>query len=236
MCQTDRMPMRREDAVAYQRAYRAAVKAGTRTPRPGVSLRTGDPLWCAECRRSFYRSPANRESGKAYCSRACMSAAFVGRFVGAKSPRFRGVDKKPCDHCGTIVSRPKWASNGQAFCNRTYFGAWRSMNWCAGNNPAWRGGHAKYYGGNWKRQAREARRRDGHACCFCGLPEIGQALDVHHIVPFRQFTIARHREANVLSNLVALCPPCHKHVERWCDGTVTSWSTLMLLARTGLPV
>jgi hypothetical protein len=224
MCQTESMPWK--DTVA------AAEHA--------KSMRTGTPLECSYCHQSFYRSPSNRARGKPYCSRVCMGAAFVGRFVGAKSPRFRGNVETLCGHCAKAIVRPRWSAGDRkrTFCDRKCFGAWRSINWCANGNPAWRGGSAKYYGANWRRQAREARRRDGHACRRCGIAEslLRHALDVHHIRPFRFYKVARYREANALENLVSLCDGCHKHVERWSDsGTVKDWETLRRKARLGGP-
>ena len=55
------------------------------------------------------------------------------------------------------------------------------------------------------------RLRDGYRCQVCGSPELGHAHDVHHKIPFRSF--ATRQEANQLSNLVTLCPTCHRHVE-----------------------
>lgn len=57
---------------------------------------------------------------------------------------------------------------------------------------------------------RAARARD-KVCQRCGKTpkEAGKALDVHHLVPFRQFGLARHAEANRIENLIALCNPCH---------------------------
>jgi len=39
--------------------------------------------------------------------------------------------------------------------------------------------------------------------------ELGRSLDVHHIVPFREFGRERYLEANDPGNLVALCNVCH---------------------------
>jgi 5-methylcytosine-specific restriction endonuclease McrA len=86
----------------------------------------------------------------------------------------------------------------------------------AGNAPSgedaanWRGGYLPYYGGSWRRARRQARERDG-CCQDCGMTpsDLGRALDVHHLVPFKTFGVERHREANDLANLVTLCPTCH---------------------------
>ena len=67
------------------------------------------------------------------------------------------------------------------------------------------------YGPNWAVQRDRARARDGYRCQVCGAPEQDRAHDVHHKVPFRAF--ASYRQANQLSNLVTLCPRCHRRAE-----------------------
>ncbi|TRO57020.1 DUF1998 domain-containing protein, partial [Candidatus Bathyarchaeota archaeon] len=67
------------------------------------------------------------------------------------------------------------------------------------------------YGLNWNRQRDRVRERDNFRCQICGSPETGKAHDVHHKIPFRQFT--SFLEANALDNLVTLCPSCHKRLE-----------------------
>jgi len=41
----------------------------------------------------------------------------------------------------------------------------------------------------------------------CGL--IADNLDVHHIVPFREFGLENYKKANRLENLISLCHSCH---------------------------
>jgi DEAD/DEAH box helicase domain-containing protein len=67
------------------------------------------------------------------------------------------------------------------------------------------------YGPNWRYQADLARERDEHKCQICGIRETDRAHDVHHKTPFRMFTSVE--QANQLSNLITLCPGCHKMVE-----------------------
>ncbi len=84
------------------------------------------------------------------------------------------------------------------------------------NNYNWKGGRIEYYGPNWYRQRRKARKRDGFTCHHCGKSEQEneRALDVHHIQPFRTFNYVtgendNYKEANKLSNLISLCRSCH---------------------------
>jgi DEAD/DEAH box helicase domain-containing protein len=46
---------------------------------------------------------------------------------------------------------------------------------------------------------------------MCGAPENGRTHDVHHKVPFRMFASPEH--ANQLTNLITLCPACHRRAE-----------------------
>lgn len=70
---------------------------------------------------------------------------------------------------------------------------------------------ANEYGPNWLVQRDRARARDGYRCQACGILEEERAHHVHHKVPFRTF--GSYLEANVLPNLVTLCPACHRRVE-----------------------
>jgi hypothetical protein len=54
----------------------------------------------------------------------------------------------------------------------------------------------------------EVIRRDGGRCASC---KTGGDLDVHHRVPFREFTDIEM--ANRIENLVALCRPCHARAD-----------------------
>ncbi|TRO58086.1 DUF1998 domain-containing protein, partial [Candidatus Bathyarchaeota archaeon] len=67
------------------------------------------------------------------------------------------------------------------------------------------------YGPNWNQQRDRVRERDNFRCQICGSPESSRAHDVHHKIPFRQFT--SYQQANKLDNLVTLCPSCHKRLE-----------------------
>jgi len=83
------------------------------------------------------------------------------------------------------------------------------------------------YGPNWLAQRDRARERDGYRCQNCGASEQGGALmvrqahhdglskgrvhHVHHKIPFRAFV--SYQQANQLSNLVTLCPRCHRRAE-----------------------
>ena len=92
---------------------------------------------------------------------------------------------------------------------------WRSENVCGATLYNWKGGYEPYYGPSWPSAKRKARERDKHICQRCGVTreELGKNLDVHHKIPFRNFGVERHLEANALGNLICHCARCHKIVE-----------------------
>lgn len=67
------------------------------------------------------------------------------------------------------------------------------------------------YGSGWQIVRELVLHRDQYRCRVCGSPENGKSHHVHHIIPFKRF-IARE-EANQLTNLVTLCPTCHRIAE-----------------------
>jgi DEAD/DEAH box helicase domain-containing protein len=73
------------------------------------------------------------------------------------------------------------------------------------------GNDANEYGSEWLALRDAARARDGWRCVACGLPEAGTAHHVHHRQPFRTFQA--RAAANVLENVVTLCPACHQRAE-----------------------
>jgi DEAD/DEAH box helicase domain-containing protein len=70
---------------------------------------------------------------------------------------------------------------------------------------------ANQYGPAWPRIRKLVLQRDGYTCQVCGAQERDQPLHVHHKIPFRTFTSAE--QANQVSNLVTLCPACHRQAE-----------------------
>lgn len=83
----------------------------------------------------------------------------------------------------------------------------------------WTGSQGGSRGPNWVQQRARARARDGYRCAQCGAPEReGRQHDVHHIRPFRSFAWIEgendnYVSANMLENLITLCPACHRKVE-----------------------
>lgn len=132
----------------------------------------------------------------------------------------RAKRRPPCAFCGRPITRKQIHYDGRPhlFCDNKCYGQWRTKTINGAVHPNWRGGYEPYYGANWRSQRAKARARD-KTCRRCGKTpkENGKAFDVHHLIPFREFGIARYKEANALSNLVSLCANCHAAVE-WKSG------------------
>ena len=70
---------------------------------------------------------------------------------------------------------------------------------------------ANDYGANWTQIRDAARARDFFTCQVCGRDESERQHDVHHKIPFRNFTDLD--DANALENLLTLCRSCHRKAE-----------------------
>lgn len=136
-----------------------------------------------------------------------------------------GIKKKKrifvkCHECGKVIEiRPselKEYNFCSHKCSRKYHPKWMQGE----NSHFWKGGTIEYYGPNWRRRRRQARKRADHQCEYCHKTkaENGKALDVHHIKSFRSFNYVpgkndNYKLANSLDNLVALCMNCHRLAE-----------------------
>ncbi|HXE86886.1 MAG TPA: HNH endonuclease [Hyphomicrobiaceae bacterium] len=170
-------------------------RTGKRDPRKHASA------ICPTCNTAFeyYRSWP-----RTYCSDRCKGRALVGNTGQPTDNRYT----TQCESCGAAFETIP--SQHARFCSQRCFGEWQSRTNVGPNNALWRGGSKFAYGPSWGKARKAARARDQH-CVDCGAARCpdGRALHVHHLIPFRLFGTERHAEANVLSNLVTLCAPCH---------------------------
>jgi DEAD/DEAH box helicase domain-containing protein len=67
------------------------------------------------------------------------------------------------------------------------------------------------YGPDWDAIRERVRARDHYRCQGCGALENGTPHHVHHRIPFRAFPTSQL--ANELTNLITLCPTCHRRAE-----------------------
>jgi len=160
---------------------------------------------CPQCGKEFWY---HRSWPRKYCSRKCNAAVNAKNNLGI-------IELPPmfCEECGKEITGKKCYKS--RFCSLHCFGKWQSKHKTGPNHPSYKGGYDPYYGPNWRQQRRNARRRDDYTCQRCGITEAEteRRLDVHHIIPFREFGIERYKEANKISNLISLCSVCHKTVE-----------------------
>ena len=110
----------------------------------------------------------------------------------------------------------------------THFGNTNSAVRAAGYEPynSWRTDQDSvlYYGPNWHDVRTRILDRDEHSCRACTAPDgvVSPGLHVHHITPARRFRAhdssvdTDYSALNDPSNLITLCPSCHRHFEgRW---------------------
>lgn len=135
------------------------------------------------CQHCRIDFPAPPSSRQKLCSRACRRAA-------------QSIERT-CATCGTAfriarsILSDRTNSSGR-FCSRSCY----ERHLC--RTPRIRG-----RGSRWKTIRRAALRQTPFCAC-CGRP---RHLQVHHIIPFR---LTRD---NSSTNLIPLCPACHKRVE-----------------------
>lgn len=167
-------------------------------------MRTMVTLNCKFCGKEFQVQPSRAKHGRGkHCSPACQ---YATKRAMPKAPRVKRV----CLNCGTtfelLPSTFRDHIGVGKYCKRKC----RDEHRVGKNHPQSITGDRdpRYkHGANWQAQRRKARKRDNRICQHCN--EKGQ--DVHHIKPFRLFD--SYKDANVLSNLVTLCKPCHRKAD-----------------------
>lgn len=179
---------------------------------------------CTQCDTPILRHPYRAKRSKNhFCNAQCYNKWKVSNYVGENSPRWQGGDiQVQCSFCEKTIERAANTikRNKNSFCSRECVSAWRSLNITGDAHPLWKGGWIHYRGPNWNQQREKARKRDGYKCQKCNITQkkLGKELDVHHIVPFREFGYIpneneNYRQANRLINLITLCPTCHTKAE-----------------------
>lgn len=211
-------------------AKRAAARADYKSFCSMECRRNRATVRCAECGTEFECKAAYiRQDGANYCSRACVGRAKRGSSDRKARPGSMDLTWATCRTCKNLFRRAP--SHQQRYCSQACYprthlkgrpkhAAWRaaiSQSKRGKPNPILRkDGPPPFYGYNWPEQRRRARERDDHTCQDCGKVQRTPALDVHHIVPRREFG-TDEGNANALSNLVTLCRTCHLRRERALD-------------------
>lgn len=175
---------------------------------------------CQICGKKFKVKPSRKDTVK-FCSKECKHKWMSKNFSGKDNPYYSSKIKIECEECGKkVLKMPYEVEQAKHhFCSMKCSHKWRSDKFSGENHPGWKGGREPYYGPNWKRQQKKARKRDNHTCQKCGKTnkELGRELDVHHKTPLRKFKgkdgNINFEEANKFSNLISLCQKCHMKVE-----------------------
>lgn len=168
---------------------------------------------CFYCKTIFIRKPFQKNrTAVPFCSQDCYIKARQENLYNIPKPPTKPRIVFTCEYCGKVVDLPAELKGARRFrfCSADCANQWHSGE----NHNNWKGGNYRgYYGPNWSRQRRFARKRDNYTCQKCGITEqdYGKKLDVHHIVRFADFD--NYREANQLSNLISLCHTCHMKTE-----------------------
>lgn len=184
-------PCRQSTRVTWNKGLKG-IKANR--PRNGLNQ------ICKQCGKEFYLSLSMTR--RIYCSKECY---YQSRW------KEKQKEKRECIVCHSVFETYK--STQRKYCSHDCYSKHRSEVFIGSSHPLWKGGSTNYRGPNWKSQRSVARDRDNHTCQRCGITRktLRKELDVHHIVPFRNFE--DYRKANELINLITLCPSCHHQVE-----------------------
>lgn len=199
----------------------------------GESLRDASMVVCPVCEGEFKAPPSKvsrAKHGSVFCSRKCH---YRGRTLGitkrvvtrpyiytpegkaamlasSNTPKGQRVfHPVNCTMCKVEFDDPQDGRervHGWVFCSLKCCNRYRR----GPNNPAWRGGHPKYYGSDWREVRRAVRERD-KVCRRCGTPPNTRQLDVHHIIPVGSFP--NRNDAHTMNNVVGVCHPCHMFIE-----------------------
>lgn len=164
---------------------------------------------CKQCGREFsHRDNLDPHTCSTECRDEWQTGENAANWKGGKVT-------STCEWCGEEYKTHENKADSQRFCGQSCQRRWHPEHFSGENNPVWKGGKTRYYGPSWYKQRRKARERDDHTCQSCGVTkeEYGRSMSVHHIIPFREFGVDRHEEANRLSNLVSLCRECHRKYE-----------------------
>lgn len=171
---------------------------------------------CDNCGADIERHP-NEVRDNVFCNQKCHGEWLSGE----NHHNWKGGDVEvECCVCGDTKEVPPNRAEkfDRHFCyEKGCRYEWISENHSGEDNPRWKGGVSHGYPGGWKSTRQEIRKRDNYQCRACGttqeehLEEVGCKLDVHHVVPVREFDDPA--DAHSKGNLVTACRSCHMKYE-----------------------
>lgn len=162
-----------------------------------AQLKDKKTVTCEYCHKTFN---CHTRLNRRYCSKEC--------FYEARKEAHRKTFT--CQYCNREFIKVIYPSKVK---NEKYL--YCSPN-CRNKARGFSDSHFRSYGDGWKSQWHKARQRDNNRCQVCGLEHnwaLRQIVDVHHIIPIRQFN-GDYAKANHLDNLVSLCRKCHRALEK----------------------
>lgn len=164
---------------------------------------------CQECGKVFR---TNSSFNRKYCSKKC-TGKHSYMALRKKAMSSQTSEDRFCPVCNNALNR-RQRSGGRIFCSRECWHRWgvEHGTFCIKEQAD----NAGYRGPNWQQQRRNARARDDYTCQRCGITELtlGVQLSVHHIIPFKSFSLDNYVAANALENLLCLCESCHGIIEQ----------------------
>lgn len=168
-------------------------------------------LECESCGEEYSEKHAKKDTSR-FCSRECSDRWKSEAYQGEGNPNEYNREEFTCEWCGEKETGPSHKKN--RFCSQSCMIEWRSREFSGEGHPRYKGGKDVDRGPSWERRKRKAKERDNHQCQQCGADQKeASQLHVHHIIPFEEFGIENHREANRLQNLITLCASCHSNTE-----------------------
>jgi len=190
-------------------------------------------LVCEQCGAKFEVKPSYAKRAR-FCSVACYGKWQSANNVAEAGRNWQGGPATvKCAQCGRSFQLAPSCITGINCCSRKCKGQWQSEHIVGDRHPNWAGGIGQvHYGITWDAQQAAALERDNHTCRICGLTseEVGREIDVHHIIPFREWDDSK--EANALDNLVCLCRSCHLRLE-WGKLCLADYIPQEVLNRAG---
>ncbi|WP_276258415.1 homing endonuclease associated repeat-containing protein [Haloglomus litoreum] len=227
---TEMLEHGRYSETPFQREFgswgAAVVAAGYEPYRPNSEMAKRVAVSCAYCgetRRELESQVSAQENW--FCCRECKHRWQAEHVVGEQHHQYDRVTAA-CEWCDRDVDKKPAIMQQReiVFCDLDCYSEWCSQKRTGPDSPRWKGGGDLYYGPNWQRQRRARLELDDNTCQWCGrtesdsVDEFDRGLSVHHRKPVREFHDERGdidwEAVNTLDNLVTLCLPCHRRIEK----------------------